>query len=185
VNTRVLLNYEPVADGGYFARAVLLIEGPMADGLRRPAGGEPESMRGREPAFAAATTLSASNVHVAVEPGRDAHFIQMRHTFESAGSGNFLKIMIGDVYALDSIRIRLDALVGPRCADGDEAEVGQLVVRAHVRTDQGVKLRTVRLPLRLSSERGGEIYPDVCSMPISSANEDGLRVYTFGRLGVG
>ncbi len=171
--TSVLLDHEPVADGGFFTRAVLLIEGaatrPRVDVPAVPGG-----------LAATARRLAARNVQVAVRPGKDAEFIQMRHPFESRGSGPLLTILVGDVYSLDQIRIRMDALVGPGAIAGGEADVGELVVLAHVPTeDGGMELQTVSLPIRVSLARGGLVEPDIRRMPISGAGASVRRLYTF------
>lgn len=169
MNTRVLLDHEPVADGGFVARAVLMIEGVSSGS--DPTGPDEASIH-------AATRVAAENVHIAVRPGRDAEFIQMRHTFESEGSGNVLTIMVGDVRCLDRIRIRMDALVGPGAGVDGEADVGQLVVLAHLRTANGLELQTVKLPIRVSTRYGGRIRPDVRRIPISGDGDRVPRPYT-------
>lgn len=168
MNTRVLLDHEPVADGGFVARAVLVIEGVSA-----PC----DPTESDEASIHAATHVTAENVHIAVRPGRDAEFIQMRHTFESEGSGNVLTIMVGELRCLDRIRIRMDALVGPGGEADGEAEVGQLVVLAHLRTANGLELQTVELPIRVSARYGGRIRPDIHRIPIAG-DDSGGRPYT-------
>lgn len=162
MNTRIILDHEPVADGGYFARAVLLIEGTSPQ-VPAASARSPQMA----PSMMAANSLAAENVQVAVRPGAHAEFIQMRHTFESEGRGNVLTIHVGDVYCLDQIRIRLDALVGAGAEDG-EAEIGKLVVLARLRTDHGTELETVELPLLVSTEHGGRVRALVSRMPIRS-----------------
>lgn len=171
LNTRVMLDHEPVADGGFFARAVLLIEGPLAGGVA--------------PGTGAARHPSARNVQVAVQPGRDAEFIQMRHTHESRGSGDLLTILVGDVYALDRICIRMDALIGPGWDSTGEADVGRLVVAAHLRTEVGLELQTVDLPIRVSRTSGGCVRADVSRRPLTHDSPAGVpKAYTFGTLRV-
>ena len=163
MNTSLLFDYETVADGGFFVRLVLLLGG----GARREAIASSGVVTGPEMS-SRRTVPTARNVQVAVRPGRDAEFIQMTHPFESAGSGSLLTISVGDLYSVDRVRIRMEALVG---AGGDvhqESDVGRLVILANVdRSDGGVDLRTVNLPIRLSPSRGGRILPDLGSMPVS------------------
>lgn len=162
MNTHVFLAHEPVADGGFFTRALLVIEGTPPD------HGVVTGEQGRVPrSMTAAHRLAATNVRVAVRPGADAEYIQMRHTFPSEGRGNLLTINVGDVYCLDRIRIRMEALVGPASGrDEDEAEVGRLVVVAELRTEEGPALETVDLPIRVSRRYGGRVRAAVSRRPI-------------------
>lgn len=161
MNTHVLLDHEPVADGGFYARAVLLIEGTQPD--RELAAREPERI---PRSIEAVSRLAARNVQVDVRPGFDAEFFQMRHTFESEGWGNLLTIKVGDVYCLDRIRIRMEALVGPGAVESGEADVGTLVVVSEVSTRAGVELERVELPILLSTREGGRIRPAVSRWPL-------------------
>ena len=161
MNTSLLFDYEPVADGGFFVRLVLLLSG----GGRR---GAMASLQVVTPPVSPALHPTARNVQVAVRPGRDAEFIQMTHPFESAGSGSLLTIAVGDLYSLDRVRIRMEALVGPGRSAHEESDVGRLVVLANVDgRDGGVELNTVNLPIRLSPAHGGRVLPDLGSMPVS------------------
>lgn len=165
MNTSILFDHELVADGGFFARLVLQIDGSPPAGPRGPGCVGPERHEG---ILVPPARLAARNVQVAVRPGGDAEFIQVTHPFDSAGAGSLLTIMVGDVYATDRIRIRMDALVGPGRGPRAEADVGQIVVLAHLdRLDGGVELQTVNLPLRLSVDHGGRVLPDIGTMPIS------------------
>ena len=169
MNTRILLDHEPVADGGYFARAVLVIEGT-------PPLGSSTADRSAQPipSVAAAGRLAAQDVRVSVRPGAHAEFIQIRHTFPSEGRGNLLTINVGDVYCLDEIRIRMDALVGPG-VDGGEVDVGRLVVLARLNTEKGPELETVELPLLLSREYGGRVRAEVSRVPIAVDRSESRR----------
>ena len=161
MNTSLLFDYEPVADGGFFVRLVLLLSG----GDRR--GSVVSGEVGTGPA-ASPLHPTARNVQVAVRPGRDAEFIQMTHPFESAGSGSLLTIAVGDLYRLDQVRIRMEALVGPGRSTHGESDVGRLVILANVDSgDGGVELNTVNLPIRLSPTHGGRVLPDLGRMPVS------------------
>lgn len=165
MNTSILFDHELVADGGFFARLVLQIEGSPVAGPRTPGRVGAEDPEGVPVPRA---RLVARNVQVAVRPGGDAEFIQMTHPFDSDGAGRLLTIRVGDVYSTDRIRIRMDALVGPGRGPWKEADVGQIVVLAHLdRLDGGVELQTVTLPIRLSAARGGRVLPDIGTMPIS------------------
>lgn len=164
MNTHVLLDHEPVADGGFYARAVLIIEGSLAD------HGYVAAEPGRIPrSIEASSRISARNVRVEVTPGIDAEFIQMRHTFESVSRAEVLTIHVGNVRGLDRIRIRMDALVSPcpRQVDLENAnrveaaEVARVSVVSEVRTDQGPAVETVELPILLSEPRGGWVRPAV------------------------
>ncbi len=163
MNTRILLDHEPVADGGFYVRAVLIIEGSL------PAA------RGREPgrvsrSVEAAHRLSATNVRVRVRPGADADFIQMRHTFDSQGDGDILTVDVGNVHCLDQIRIRMEALVGAR-ADHRDADVATLIVRSEASEEGETSLETVVLPVRLSVDRGGWVRPIVSRAPLVTLPE--------------
>lgn len=160
MNTHVLLDHEPVADGGLYARAVLLIEGtiPADERLALEPGRVARSIE-------AVNRIAARNVRVSVRPGSDAEFIQMRHTFDSEGRGNLLTIKVGDVYCLDRIRIRMEALIGSG-ADLREAEVGLLEVIGEVHTNDGPAVETVELPIRVSRRDGGRVSPAVSRMPL-------------------
>lgn len=170
MNTHVLLDHEPVADGGYLARAVLVIEGtPSAhDYVATEPGRVPRSIE-------AANRLAARNVRVVVSPGRDAEFIQMRHTFDSAGEGDLLTIRVGDVHCLDRIRIRMEALVGwgdqRSGSDGspgaEVAEVARVVVISELRAPEGPALETVELPILVSRVRGSWVHPAVTRRPMA------------------
>ncbi|MDX1647831.1 MAG: hypothetical protein R3304_11860 [Longimicrobiales bacterium] len=163
MNTSLLFDYEPVADGGFFVRLVLLLAG----GARRRA--PTSDAAGQAVVSHSSPTLpTARNVQVAVRPGRDAEFIQMTHAFESAGSGSLLTIAVGDLYSADRVRIRMEALVGPGHGVHEESDVGRLVILANVDgRGGGVELRTVNLPIRLSATRGGRVLPALGSMPVS------------------
>lgn len=162
MNTRMLLAHEPVADGGFLARATLVIEGRSGGkgrGWRPPSSAEPGPPT---------ASLSASNVHVSVSPGRDAEFIQVTHPFESRGTGRLLMIAVGDIYDVDHVRIRMEALVGPRPDGESEADVGRIVVFAQIHTeDGGIELRAVTLPIRLSPVHGGRVHAHVRTIPCS------------------
>lgn len=161
MNTSILFDHELVADGGFFARLVLQIEGSRAADIRR-------SVPRQDGLPVSPARLAARNVQVAVRPGRDAEFIQMTHPFDSVGAGRLLTIMVGDVYSTDRIRIRMDALVGAGHGPRAEVDVGQIVVLAHLdRSDGGVHLRTVNLPIRLSAANGGRVLADIGTMPIA------------------
>ncbi|NNF14946.1 MAG: hypothetical protein HKN72_17100 [Gemmatimonadetes bacterium] len=170
MNTHVLLDHEPVADGGYYARAVLVIEGTSPD------HGYSTEEPGRVPrSIEAANRLAARNVRVMVSPGRDAEFVQMRHTFESKGLGSVLTISVGDVHCLDRIRLRMEALVGGdvlQLATGEAcgagvAEVARVVVVSQLRTVEGPVVETVELPILLSRGRGGWVRPAVTRRPLA------------------
>lgn len=165
MNTSILFDHELVADGGFFARLVLQIEGSPVAGPRTPGRVGAERPEGVP---VSRSRLVARNVQVAVRPGGDAEFIQMTHPYPSDGAGRLLTIRVGDVYSTDRIRIRMDALVGPGRGPWAEADVGQIVVLAHLdRVDGGVELQTVNLPIRLSADRGGRVLPDIGTIPIS------------------
>ena len=165
MNTSLLLDHEPVADGGFFVRLALVIEG---EDVAAYGSGVPGSRREGGPLAGAAYPVEARNVQIAVRPGRDAEFIQMTHTFDSVGSGRVLTILVGDVHCVDRIRIRMDALVGPGRRVGDEADVGRLVVLAHTEgRDGSLQLRTVNLPIRISPRHGGNVRPHVGTTRIS------------------
>lgn len=159
MNTHILVDHEPVADGGSYVRAVLMIAGtPPSPRLWEPG----RVMR----SVASARRLSAMNVRVEVRPGLDAEFIQMRHTFESESDGDLLTVNVGNVHCLDMIRVRMEALVG-RTVDGGSAEVATLVVRSECSLDGSMAAETVSLPLWLSPERGGWVRPVVSRAPVA------------------
>ena len=161
MNTSLLFDYEPVADGGFFVRLVLLLAG----GPRRGSASPQPMGAGPTPS---PTLPTARNVQVAMRPGRDAEFIQITHPFESAGSGRLLTIAVGDLYRVDQVRIRMEALVGPGRDVHEESDVGRLVVLATVDgIDGGVELNTVNLPIRLSPIGGCRVLPDLGRMPVS------------------
>ncbi|MDX1647008.1 MAG: hypothetical protein R3304_07675 [Longimicrobiales bacterium] len=168
MDTSILLDYEEVADGGFFVRAVLLIEGSLGH-----EGAERVRERRRHGAAMAGSgegsgRLAARNVHVAVRPGQHAEFIQMTHGFSSAGTGRLLTILVGDVHARDRIRIRMHALVGGAPGAEGEIDVAQLAVMNHRDGTRGeVELETVSFPIVLSGDRRGRVQPDVGTMPVA------------------
>lgn len=193
--TRILLDHEPVADGGSFVRASLLIDGvPLAEATHTPppgsvgflgsfgpvgsAGpcgsvGPVDSVGPVENLYVLPAHLSARNVHVSVTPGRDAEFVQMIHCFSSRGSGDLLTIEVGDVYEADRARIRMEALVAGAASAEEEVEIGRIVVFAQVRAVGGAvgsadwELRALTFPIRLSSAHGCRVRAHVRSIPCS------------------
>lgn len=172
MNTRILVDHEPVADGGSFVRATLLMDGaPASDaGAPRPPGavasiGSPHVPRAHR---------SARNVHVSVFPGRDAEFVQLTHPFTSRGAGDLLTIEVGDVYEVDRVRIRMDALVAGAEDVEEDVEVSRIVVFAQVRSPAGGalgrtgwELRAMIFPIMLSAAHGCRVRAHVRTIPCS------------------
>jgi hypothetical protein len=154
MRTLLLIEPEPVADGGWFVRSALHLAGAPW----------------------------ASNVRITVRPGADAEYGQVAHTFSSRSLAKALTIDVGRLDAgaqtaralADSMqplparparaqtRLLIEFLVRPDLPPGVEAQVAEIVVEGRVPGDDGLlELQTITMPILLSAELGGHTEPSV------------------------
>lgn len=106
-------------------------------------------------------SLAAQNVRVTVAPGSGADFVKVLHEYPSHADDETLTLEVGDLYGREPRRILMEFLI-PHTETGDEIEVAQLGVIAHVITPEGgVELQEISLPVTLSPVEGGKVEPEV------------------------
>lgn len=128
MRTLLLVQPEPVADGGWFVRSALHLEGAPW----------------------------AANVRITVRPGADSEFGQVAHTFLSSSLEKLLTIHVGDLDIRAPVRVLVEFLVRPDIVMGAEAEVAEVVVEGDVPDDEGTLHREIAvLSVRVAPDGGG------------------------------
>ena len=134
MKTLLLIEPEPIADGGWFVRSALHLSGAPW----------------------------ASNVRITVRPGADSEYGHVAHTFVSSSVETALTIDVGRVDARARTRVLIEFLVRPDVEPGAVAEVAEVVVEGDVPSEDGLpQRRTVVLSVRLDADRGAFADADV------------------------
>lgn len=134
MKTSLLIDHEPIADGGWFVRSALHLGcGAWAWG-----------------------------VTVTVRPGADAEYGQVAHSFVSTSVREVLVVDVGSLDVRAPTRVLVEFLVRADLEPGVDAQVAEIVVEGQVATDDGgTELQTITLPILLSPELGGRTEPTV------------------------
>jgi Ca-activated chloride channel family protein len=135
-------------------------------------------------------SIGAQNLRVQVTPGAHAESVQVAHAYPSHSEGDVLTVELGDLYAREPRRILMEVLLSPDLEAGQEADVAEITVTAHVLTPEGgVELRTISLPITLSPEEGGRTDPvvrkEALLLAAARAREEALRAQEAGDYALG
>jgi Ca-activated chloride channel homolog len=106
-------------------------------------------------------SLSAQNAQVRIAPAASVTSATVLHTYPSRSEGADMVIELGDVYAREPRLLLAQFLLDAASLDAD-VPVAELTVTAHVRTHGGgIELRTVRMPITVSTAGGAKVDPEV------------------------
>jgi len=130
-------------------------------------------------------SIGAQNLRVGIRPGAHAESVHVVHSYPSRAEGEVLTVELGDLYAREPRRILTEVLLTSELEAGQEADVAEITVTAHVLTPEGgVELRTIALPITLSPEEGGRTDPvvrkEVLLLTATKAREEALRAQEAG-----
>lgn len=129
-------------------------------------------------------SLAAQNVSIEIRPGADVQVARVWHDYPVHVANGVSRVEIGDVFGREPKSVLVEFFV-PALMNGGEANVGEIVVDAHVLTaDGGVDHQRATLPLRATLSGEGTPEPEseheLLLVRSARAREEALRRESMG-----